>query len=123
MHKGVKCLDVSTERVYISRDVVFDESVFPFESLHPNAGALLRKEILLLPEFDQRGENNCADPCANNPSSSTLAMHVQVAEENRVENDQNDQNPVQNGAIFDVYGEEAADAEPEEDSVTPATPV
>ena len=49
-HKGVKCLDVSTGRVYISRDVVFDENVFPFASLHPNAGALLRKEILLLPQ-------------------------------------------------------------------------
>jgi histone deacetylase 1/2 len=29
IHKGVKCLDVSTGRVYISRDIVFDESVFP----------------------------------------------------------------------------------------------
>jgi hypothetical protein len=49
LHKGVKCLDVSTGRVYISRDVVFDEQIFPFQSLHPNAGAQLRSEILLLP--------------------------------------------------------------------------
>jgi histone deacetylase 1/2 len=49
MHKGVKFLDVSTGRVYISHDVVFDENIFPFQALHPNAGALLRKEILLLP--------------------------------------------------------------------------
>jgi histone deacetylase 1/2 len=28
IHKGVKCLDVTTGRVYISRDVVFDENVF-----------------------------------------------------------------------------------------------
>jgi hypothetical protein len=40
---------MSTGRVYVSRDVVFDENVFPFASLHPNAGALLKKEILLLP--------------------------------------------------------------------------
>ena len=45
-HNGVKCLDVSTGRVYISRDAVFDETVFPFAHLHPNAGALLQKEIL-----------------------------------------------------------------------------
>jgi histone deacetylase 1/2 len=50
MHKGVKCLDVNSGLVYISRDVVFDETVFPFARLHENAGALLRKEILLLPE-------------------------------------------------------------------------
>ena len=28
---------------------MFDETQFPFEKLHPNAGALLKKEILLLP--------------------------------------------------------------------------
>jgi histone deacetylase 1/2 len=48
MHKGFKCLEVSTGRVYISRDVVFDESVFPFTELHANAGARLRSEIQLL---------------------------------------------------------------------------
>jgi hypothetical protein len=49
-HKGFKCLDPSEGRVYISRDVVFDERVFPFSTLHPNAGARLRAEISLLPE-------------------------------------------------------------------------
>ena len=38
LHKGVKCLDVTSGRVYISRDVVFDEGVFPFARLNPNAG-------------------------------------------------------------------------------------
>jgi hypothetical protein len=37
--------------VYISRDVVFDEHVFPFASLHPNAGARLRAKIALLPNI------------------------------------------------------------------------
>ena len=49
LHKGYKCLDISTGHVYISRDIVFDETVFPFASLHSNAGALLRAEINLLP--------------------------------------------------------------------------
>jgi hypothetical protein len=49
MHKGFKSLDTPTNRVYISRDVVFDEDTFPFSKLHPNAGARLRLEILLLP--------------------------------------------------------------------------
>lgn len=50
LHKGFKCLEPKTGRIYISRDVVFDEDVFPFSSLHPNAGAWLRDEVSLLPE-------------------------------------------------------------------------
>lgn len=71
LHKGVKCLDISTGRVYISRDVVFDETKFPFADLHPNAGARLCQEILLLPPhlsgLDHGGENNCDDPMMTNP--------------------------------------------------------
>jgi hypothetical protein len=49
LHKGYKCLDISTGRMYISHDIVFDETVFLFSSLHSNAGARLRDEINLLP--------------------------------------------------------------------------
>jgi hypothetical protein len=31
-HKGYRCLDLSTNRVIISRHVVFDETTFPFSS-------------------------------------------------------------------------------------------
>jgi hypothetical protein len=47
--KGIKCLDTSTSRVYISRDVVFDESVFSFATLNPNSRKRLQKDILLFP--------------------------------------------------------------------------
>jgi hypothetical protein len=50
MHKGYTCLELKSGRVYISRDVIFDEHIFPFEDLHENAGAKLRQEILLLPQ-------------------------------------------------------------------------
>ena len=62
MHKGFKCLEPSIGRVYISCDVVFDESIFPFSQLHPNAGALLHKEILLLPShLCNPGDENCTN--------------------------------------------------------------
>jgi hypothetical protein len=53
MHKGFKCVDVAGGRVHISRDVVFDETVFPFSKLNPNVGVHLRSEILLLPFYSQ----------------------------------------------------------------------
>jgi histone deacetylase 1/2 len=49
LHKGFKCLDIPNGRVYISRDVTFDENMFPFSKLHDNVGARLKAEILLLP--------------------------------------------------------------------------
>jgi hypothetical protein len=45
INKGYKCLEVSTGRVYISHNVIFDEEVFPFAKLHPNTRARLRFEI------------------------------------------------------------------------------
>jgi hypothetical protein len=40
---------VSAGCIKISHDVVFDEAIFPFHSLHPNDGAHLHVKILLLP--------------------------------------------------------------------------
>ncbi|RVW58402.1 Retrovirus-related Pol polyprotein from transposon RE1 [Vitis vinifera] len=34
-HKGYLCLDVSTSRIYISRNMIFHESSFPFQSSSP----------------------------------------------------------------------------------------
>jgi hypothetical protein len=48
LHKGFKCVDPRSGRVYISRDVAFDESVFPFSELNPNAGRRLQEEFSLL---------------------------------------------------------------------------
>ena len=39
---------MSTRHVYLSRDVVFDENMFPFSKLHQNVGAQLCSEINLL---------------------------------------------------------------------------
>ncbi|KAK1679784.1 hypothetical protein QYE76_040632 [Lolium multiflorum] len=74
MHKGVKCLEVSTGRVYVSRDVVFDEAVFPFKELHPNAGALLRKELILLDQSlfnTEQGDEIISDSILTNPANTS----------------------------------------------------
>jgi hypothetical protein len=75
LHKRYKCLEPKSGRVYISRDVVFDEQIFHFKDLHENMRAKLRQEISLLPpdlvpSYDmfqveqnsvQRGENILPD--------------------------------------------------------------
>lgn len=48
MHKGFKCFGVSSGRVYVSRDVIFDENLYPFSTLHANAVARLRSKIINL---------------------------------------------------------------------------
>ena len=57
LHKGYKCLNVNSGHVYISRDVVSDETLFPFSKLHPDAGKCLQHELLLLPKH----LTNCDD--------------------------------------------------------------
>jgi hypothetical protein len=49
MRKGFKCLDATTGHIYVSRDVIFDETVFPFAPIHSNASARYHSTILLEP--------------------------------------------------------------------------
>ena len=89
IHKGFKCLDHKTGRIYISRDVVFDETLFPFSKLHSKAGARLQSEILLLPshllnpsQLDHGGENK-DDPIVTNvlvnPATNGNCEHAENA--------------------------------------------
>jgi hypothetical protein len=67
MHKGFKCLEISSRRIYISRDVVFGETCFPFAELHSTAGSRYTSEVLLLPEPSSNG-NNTDLPSINIPN-------------------------------------------------------
>jgi histone deacetylase 1/2 len=72
LHKGFKCLDINTGRIYISRDVIFDEEVFPFSHLHSNAGARLRSKILLLPtSLRNPRDESVVDPVSNSASENS----------------------------------------------------
>lgn len=95
LHKGYKCLEIATGRIYISRDVVFDETLFPFAKLHPNAGALLRAEIELLPDLDT---------ISDHVGELDKADHVNKSIENCISND------VCAGAAHDFMWTETAKA-------------
>jgi hypothetical protein len=62
---------VSSGRIYISQYVTFDEEIFSFSKLHPNAGARLRSEVQLLPPHlfpsVNSGYDYVADPPTNDP--------------------------------------------------------
>jgi hypothetical protein len=61
--------------VYISRDVVFDEHVFSFAHLHPNASARLRAKLSILPDalinHDARFWDTILLDCCDDNSPST----------------------------------------------------
>lgn len=89
MHKGFKCLDISSGQVYISRDVIFDESVYPFHGCHPNAGAKLRAELVhLSPSLVNPDRGVTADDHVTNiaPERSNVFCGVssEILEENLV---------------------------------------
>jgi hypothetical protein len=80
-----KCLDPSAGRVYISRDIVFDEHVFSFAHLHQNAGSRLRAKLAVLPNSLLNPSTSYGDailldhsasksPCTNTNSSCTSVV-------------------------------------------------
>lgn len=85
LHKGYKCLEVKTGRVYISRDVVFDETVFPFTKLHPNVGARLRAEVSLLPESLLRPSIRGDDHTFDSPVISNTNVPLELASARNLE--------------------------------------
>jgi hypothetical protein len=71
LHKGFKCLDITTGRVYISRDVIFDEENFPFVKLHTNVGPRLRAEISLVPtKLSKFGDEYIVELVINDPAAN-----------------------------------------------------
>ena len=96
-HNGFKCLDPSEGRVYISRDIVFDETVFPFTELHANVGARLRAEISLLPSplltSTSFGDAKLTDQRTNPNPSMKSAQNLVDAGTKTVENGEETEDP------------------------------
>jgi hypothetical protein len=77
-HKGFKCFETSTRRVYILWDVIFDENIYPFASLHSNAGARLCAKIELLPPLIDLSsmDGACTVENVDSPNLSTPAIVI-----------------------------------------------
>jgi histone deacetylase 1/2 len=115
-HKGVKYLDVKAGRVYISRDVFFDEDAFPFASLNPNVGSIMRQQILLLPSdpiTSHVGDAQIDDPMtipilpvatnpAENVADTSLSDNTTIDDDTTIENDiENDDEMTSNSSAQD----------------------
>jgi hypothetical protein len=89
LHKGFKCLIVAEGRVYVSQNVVFNETIYPFHMLNPNVGARPRGEIQLFPSNSTStpssapGDELIVDLAANMPvipvptNASCPLVHVE----------------------------------------------
>ena len=66
--------------------MVFDESIFPFSELHPNAGALLQKVLLWPHHLLGSGDQTSTDLMFTNP---VLEAHdlLEDTGENGIQND------------------------------------
>jgi hypothetical protein len=107
-HKGYKCLEPTSYRVYISCDVIFDETTFPFATLHPNAGALLKAKILLLhPTLRNLNEGEHVDePNMANATDGTFESFVDTCHSDGENGVQNSTSSVANPVIVDANQEQ-----------------
>lgn len=49
LHKGYRCLHRSTRCILISRDVIFDENVYPFSQANSSISHKFHQNVVLLP--------------------------------------------------------------------------
>lgn len=136
LHKGFKCLDIPTGRVYVSRDVIFDENIFPFSTLHSNAGARLRSEIALLsssllPYGHDPGGENRSDHVFNTDEISGDDSAAQNSTGNDLDNDPGTHGGVDAAAVHEEAENEEEPSlesqhfgsnEDEQESVSAASP-
>jgi hypothetical protein len=81
--------------------------VFPFATLHPNAGARLRAEISLLPDTltNSIRDDNIFDPSVSSaPTNDALEVSDVVQESSRGNLEQRDSIPGENGRHFMLLG-------------------
>lgn len=74
MHKGYKCLHKASGRVYLARDVIFDEKRFPFsENPTQPSTCSIHVDTILLPSLQPTSEHNYAQHCPTEDFSEPTA--------------------------------------------------
>jgi hypothetical protein len=84
LHKGYKCFHVPTQKYYISRDIVFDENVFPYavqpkqSSTMPIQSSTISLPIYVLPSISTPSTpiQNSAPSSSQNPISNLAEPNV-----------------------------------------------
>jgi hypothetical protein len=76
-HRGYKCLHLPSGRVYISRHVIFDKSLFPFSRPSPSSLDPPTQQALLCP-LPPLPSNN-PPPLSNNPLRNPIPTRVQFS--------------------------------------------
>jgi hypothetical protein len=93
-HKGYRCFHVPTSRLYISRDVIFQESIFPFQktnlfsplpnstspALSPNSSSILGPHPSLIQPLNFTGlsNSNTAPRQAHNTPTASPIHHTPI---------------------------------------------
>jgi hypothetical protein len=126
LHKGFKCLDISAGQIYVSRNVVSDENIFPFAKLHPNAGARLWAKILLLPEsLRHDGDDHTTGPSDFSPNHNSDSSVMDAAQFSSENLEPNGANSAANGGHFMFEapgGGHEGDQPAVSDQASPASP-
>jgi histone deacetylase 1/2 len=80
LHKGYKCLHIPTNKLYISRDVVFDENLFPFSELPSSSTPPNSSTLLLHPDqFDDAAYTPLL--LANNGAGKGRGVRLELLDE------------------------------------------
>jgi hypothetical protein len=68
-HKGYRCLHVPSSRIYISRNVIFYESHFPFTNNYPPTAPTTPQQVHLPPQIQISHSPHATNPFLPHPST------------------------------------------------------
>jgi hypothetical protein len=108
LHKGYKCLHIPTNRVYISRDVVFDENVFPFA--YTSSSSIPTKTTSPLPSDQFVDSAHAPLLLANHGAGTGRGARLELLNEEPVDQPDVDQADVDQDDV-DLHGSHASPAD------------